>query len=489
MCWTAEETIVKLSKPLSDDVITLSTIDQHALRIYSKFVIVFKTEGEDQIRDGIRALKRGLAKALCEHPDFATQIVQKPGSTRKELELRIGPESGVQLRTVDHSSRIDESQDCHELLRGRRYADLERGNFPLTDVPEELFFIPHADPEDFCPAGVPALLVQANVLDGAIILGISWHHSVSDACGMNTMCRAWAQATNIACTEGEAWNPDEPTTDNSFERWRLSYGTRATIAEFPEYVVEESARSPGPNSQHLLDRKFIAYEACKVSMWHFSAESMQSFTELLNSAGQGNEQRYTQVEAISALLWKHLSRARRLETSFPGGSSLFTTRVDYRSRMSPPLPQKFIGNINQPVPRVRLSLREVCAASTPQSLAELAGVIRKTVSESGDKEVRKLVGFIDSLPGVVDLDLNFNTCPGPDVAITDLSGLDLMRHEWGMHLGRPICIRGFVRYKGFAAFFPKMFEGGRQLHMQCEAAAVERLKADPVFTRYAQFLY
>lgn len=74
--------------------------------------------------------------------------------------------------------------------------------------------------------------------------------------------------------------------------------------------------------------------------------------------------------------------------------------------------------------------------------------------------------------------------PGPDIAITDLSGLDVMHQIWGNCLGRAVCIRGFVRYRGFASLLPHDPEGGTQVHVQCEAAALERLKSASNFTRY-----
>ncbi|KAH6975723.1 trichothecene 3-O-acetyltransferase [Ilyonectria destructans] len=488
MCWVTEQTVVTPSQPPIDEVIELSILDQHALRMYSKFVIVFKMENGNEVSDDIQHLKNGLGRALSEHPEFAANVIHMAGSTRKELELQIGPESGVPFKIVDHSSRIDDSKHCHELLRGHNYEKLERNNFPLTKIPEEVLFVDNASPEGAYPTGIPTLNVQVNIIDGGLLLGISWHHTVADAGGVNMFVKAWAKATNVSCTHGDV-EPEEISTEMS-ERWRLSYGIQgASIADFPEYVADASARSPNTGHPHLLDRKFSVPSDSQISMWQFSAKSLQSLVNLLNCPGQGNEQRYTPVEALSALLWKHLSLARQLNILFPEDTSLFTTRIDFRRRLSPPLPVSYIGNVNQPVPRTRVSIRELCTPSTAQSLADLAQRIRGAVAENDDKIVRQLIGYVDTLPAVTDLALEFDTCPGPDIAITDLSGLDVMHQIWGNCLGRAVCIRGFVRYKGFAAFLPQDPEGGTQVHVQCEAAALESLKSDSNFTRYGQFLY
>ena len=221
-----EETVVGPRETFCEDVIPLSSMDQHALRIYSQGVIVFKTEPNQDIYNIIQHLKNGLQGALSEIPDFAGRIVPKPGSTRQELDLILGPDSGAPFKTVDHSSSSctgDSLDWCHELLRGRTFADLEKENFPLTKLPEKVLLMPHATSEDDCPEGVPGLLVQANIIDGGLLLGFAWHHTVSDGRGADNFLGAWAKATNLSYNDGNTDLPDNPT-EQVGDRWRLSYG-------------------------------------------------------------------------------------------------------------------------------------------------------------------------------------------------------------------------------------------------------------------------
>ncbi|QPH15634.1 hypothetical protein C2857_000099 [Epichloe festucae Fl1] len=491
MCVVTEETRVGLSQPSYEKAIQLSTLDQHAVRIYSSFVLVFETEPCADPEDILVHLKTGLGGALTEFPEFAATVVPKAGSSRNELELQVGPESGALFRAVDHSSGLSDSDECHDGLRGVTYEQLESNNFPLTHLPKDLFFTQHAKPDDDSPDGIPVLLVQANIIDGGLLVGVAWHHSVCDARGMNTLVNAWAKATNASCTYGSIDEVDVAAEEDESEaRLKLSYGTTgATIRDFTDYVDDASIRSPGPNSLHLLDRTYHTPANSEISMWYFAQESLQSLVSSVNGSSKSNEQQFTQVEALSALLWKHVSLARQIDVSFPGGSSLFTTRIDFRRRLSPPLPHEYIGNVNQPIPRSRVSIDDLCAPSSGQTLAGLAQRVRLAVAELDDKSVRKLIGYVDTLPSVTDLALEFDTCPGPDLAITDLSGLDVMQKDWGQLLGKVAHIRGFVRYRGFLAFLPADTKGGITALLQCETTALERLKSDQMFCQYAEYLY
>lgn len=495
MCQLRESTVVGLAEPLCEDTIPLSTLDQHAIRLYSKVLAGFETKETVDIGQAIEHLKEGLARALCEVPDFAANVKAVPGSKTNRLELDIGPESGVLFQAVDHRSSADEgSESCPDLLRNQTYQDLEKANFPLTTIPSRFYCVPNAKPEDEHPdEGLPALLVRANIINGGLLLGITWHHTVADGRGIGNFSRVWARETNLASNHVYADIP-EPPTDGSRDRWRLNLKSDgATIADFPDYEADPFDRRPDPTRPHLLDCKIPVPPNTKTSMWHFSSAAIRSLVSLVNSGGAAagsTNQQFTQSEAISALLWKHVSLARQLHVSQPpDASSLFSTRMDFRRRVNPPLAPEFIGNANQPVPRTRASIRDLCTPSTAESLAAVAQMIKKAVAENDEKKLRSLAGLVDTLPSVTDLVLMLDTNPGPDFAITDVSGLDAMDLDWGRDLGCISCIRALTRYRGFTSILPRDQRDGHPVVLLCDADAVTRLRADTMFTQFAEFLY
>ncbi|KAL4928188.1 transferase [Aspergillus undulatus] len=470
-----EETRVKLSVPLSEDVIKLSALDQQIMRFYAKTVLIFELDSAKKPEDIVHHLKQGLSVALSEIPDFAATVALVPGSQRKELELRLGPESGVPFKVVDQTKQSS-------WVYGS-YSDLAAKHYPTSDIPHDILFIQQPSPG---ADGVPAAFLQVNIVEGGVILAVSWHHSVCDARGVGVLTDAWARHTKTSIAQGK---PDLPATpaEGTRDRWRLDHGLEdATIDHLPEYTIDSSARDDSTGT-HLLDREQPVTTPFTVSTWYFSDASLKNLRTALAQAETDKGTQFTKVEAVSALVWKHMSIARQLDQKYPDGSSLFTTRLDFRSRTKPPFPDTFIGNINEPTARVRMPLAEICTLASPNSLATLATAVRSATETTTEQSMRTLIGLVNSAPAVTDIAWKYNYFPGPDLGVTDLSNLEAMKQSWGAGLGEPACIRSYSRETGLLYLFPQDKEGGFEIQIQCENEAVDALKGDEGFNKYCEF--
>ncbi|KAL4782888.1 transferase [Aspergillus varians] len=471
-----EEAVVKLSVPLSEEVIQLSALDQQIMRFYAKTVLIFQLDSAKKSDDIIHHLKQGLAVALSEIPDFAATVAPVPGSQRKDLELRIGPESGVPFKVVDQTKQ--------EAWTYGTYSDLAANHFPTSDIPHDILFIPQPPPG---ADGVPAAFLQVNLVEGGVIVAISWHHSVCDARGVGILTNAWALHTKTSIAQGKPGLPATPA-EGTRNRWRLDHGLRdVTIDQLPEYTIDSSAREDPHGSQHILDREHPVTVPYAVSTWYLSAQSLKNLRSALAQAETEKSAQFTKVEAVSALVWKHMSIARKLDQTYPDGSSLFTTRLDFRARTRPPFPDTFIGNINEPTARVRLSVAEICSASSPESLATLAEAVRAATENTTEESMRTLIGLVNDAPAVTDVAWKYNYFPGPDLGVTDISNIEAMKQSWGGALGTPTCIRSYSRETGLLYLFPQDQDGGFEIQVQCEREAVDRLRGDEVFRRYCEF--
>ncbi|RDW67403.1 Acyltransferase easC [Aspergillus mulundensis] len=468
-----EETKIKLSVPLSEDVIKLSALDQQIMRFYPKTLLIFEQDTSKDTSDIVHHLKSGLAVALSEYPDFATTVAPIPGSQRKDLELRISHDSGVPFKVVDQTKQDD-------WIYGS-YSNLAAKHFPVSDIPHDTLFIPQPAPG---ADGLPATFLQVNLIEGGVIIAISWHHAVCDARGMGIFTDAWARHTQTSVTNGKL---DLPATqaEGTRDRWRLDHGLRdATIEQLPEYTIDSSARDDGSGS-FLLDRENPITAPYAVSTWYLSANSLKSLREAL--AQTESKTQFTKVEAVSALVWKHLSIARQLDQVYPDGTSLFTTRLDFRARTKPPFPDTFVGNINEPTARVRMPIAEICSAPTPGSLTTLAEAVRAATENTTEQSLRTLIGLVNDAPAVTDVAWNYNYFPGPDLGVTDISNIEAMKQSWGSGLGSPKCIRSYSRETGLLYLLPLDQEGGFEIQVQCEREALERLRGDEGFGRYCEY--
>ncbi|XDG05070.1 hypothetical protein ABKA04_004685 [Annulohypoxylon sp. FPYF3050] len=482
------EILVKLHVPLGEEIVQLSILDQQAQRNYANLLIAMEVDRQGDFDDIIDHLKQGLGLALCEVPDMASRVMPVSTSKRKELELHLGPDSAVPFRTINYSNVGENSINHGSLLLRQRYSDLVHDGFPLADIPEQDLFFPRATCEDDCPQGLPALLIQINLIKGGLIVALSWHHSVCDARGINSLLSSWARHTNAYTTQGITTLP-KVSGEYMSERWRLSYGSSdADIAIFPDYVVDPSARSPlSRTSPHLLDRPDHVAATATMSTWYFTIEALESLRNAIVGVDPKHKQNFTYSEAVGALIWKHLSRARLLHQRASQGTSILATRVDFRARMNPAFTEEFIGNITEPNARVRMPIHELCSPSTAQSLLLLAQSIRDAIMVLDERAVRDFIGIVEKLSAVTDLTWDYDTFPGPDLAISDMSSMDIFSLDWGGLLGRPTYVRSGSREKGLAYILPRDLDGGFEIQLQCEVEAVERLKNDEIFIQYAQF--
>ncbi|XWW94240.1 hypothetical protein V2A60_002183 [Cordyceps javanica] len=485
-----EHTLVKLSVPLGEEIIQLSTLDQQAQRAYANLLLVFELNQNVNAENIFQGLEQGLAAALTELPDFASLVVPSPDSKKNELQLRLGPESGVPFKRIgqaDLARSLERNSSIQQ--NGFAYGDLAKANFPLASVPTEILF--NQQPAAQAGAeGLPALLAQANMVDGGLVIGLSWHHTVSDARGINTLLSSWARYTQHWMSHGTVGSLNaapEPTRD----RWRLTCGPRNVDAgHLSSYQINPDVRTPlSAATAHLLDRPNVTDVAAELSTWYFSKKALNALRTTLGSVGidGSNAVQFTNGEAVSALVWKHLSLARLLHQEPAYHSSLFASRIDFRGRAKPTFSDDFIGNINEPNARVRMCLDEVCSASNPQSLAMLAMAVREAIGSMDENAMRDFIGLVEGLPAVTDLYWDYNSFPGPDLVVTDMSGMDTLRQDWGAALGHPVCIRSGSREKGVAYFLPQDKDGGFEVQLQCTGEDLGRLKADELFTEYAEF--
>jgi len=186
-----------------------------------------------------------------------------------------------------------------------------------------------------------------------------------------------------------------------------------------------------------------------MSTWHFSAEGLLLLKQELSS----DRSRFTQSEAVSALIWKRLSIARTLHRS-SAKYSLLSLVCDYRSRLRPPFAADFIGNICEPNACVRLSCSELCSESG-ETLGRIAESIKEAYERMDDNAARAFVGLLKSLPAATDLTRDLDRFPGPDLVICDMSGMKDLDQDWGPNLGAQSAFGWQAVTLAMHIFFPK----------------------------------
>ena len=467
------EVKVKPSAIIRSEVIQLPPSDQFMLRIYLPLVLCFRLNAPADPRKVYWELRCGLSDALAEFPFFAGQVVLSDAE-RDRLEIRVSSDDGVCFKYNDlTSSKVRPPFPT--------FNDLEQENFPASKLDPSLAAIDQLFPTS---ATNPCLVLQANFIEGGLLLAFRPHHSSSDIVGWTTFLRSWATHTAAAAT-GTRIPPNRYT--NLLDRSPLFHTTKDIPLEdcFQLTKIEDQSESVAAQIALInATPKTITSSGIVNSYWYFSASHLRALKSACQPPNTATDPWISTNDALCSLLWRHVSLARQLPAA-NNASSIFQIPCSVRSRVTPPLPQDYVGNA---VLHAHFSypLSELYSPA-PYSLYRTASAIRAAVTRIDDRTIRGVYGAIEALPTIGAAKYNIDFRPGPDFFITTLAGHDWYGLDWGHKLGKIVRKRmTFFHLPCGIVVEPRDADGGLEVFTAMEPEIFERLRADQTFMRFAE---
>nr|BAJ96272.1 predicted protein [Hordeum vulgare subsp. vulgare]BAK02497.1 predicted protein [Hordeum vulgare subsp. vulgare]BAK08148.1 predicted protein [Hordeum vulgare subsp. vulgare] len=201
---------------------------------------------------------------------------------------------------------------------------------PDADAPRELLaqFFQLTGAVNYGGKDQPLFAVQVTELADGVFVGFAYNHALSDGTAFWDFVNYWAALGRASL--GLA--PSPPAPKPSFERWSPDGGPAGPAVLPCADVSELIERAPPPR---LRER-----------MLHFSAESLAALKErareeLLAAGDTAGAAALTKFQALSSLLWRCITRARRLS---PDQETTCRAAINNRGRLRPQLPQEYFGN-------------------------------------------------------------------------------------------------------------------------------------------------
>ncbi|RFU81185.1 trichothecene 3-o-acetyltransferase [Trichoderma arundinaceum] len=315
----------------------------------------------------------------------------------------------------------------------------------------------------------PVISIQANFIEGGVLIAFAAQHNILDMNGMAQAIRLFAKAyrgeqfTQYEIEQGNRdrrnivrlLGPDEPKTDL----------TRFT-------VPPGGAEHPEPPSD------------VKWAYFNFSGQKLAELKKTASTSGSW----ISTDDALSALVCQRITSARlqRLGAGPPGTTVGFCRAINGRRYLETPLPREYMGHMVYCTERVL----PVNDAAVTVDLPALAANFREDINNLRPAAIHTFVTAVAESEdkGAITYGalLDYSKY---DIIYSSWTGLGLYQETFGA-LGKPLIAKRekFKPMESLIYLMPKTNTGDIDVALCLREEDIGRLKADETFMKYAKYI-
>ncbi|KAL7926090.1 transferase family domain-containing protein [Trichoderma austrokoningii] len=430
------------------------------LKTYTQIVFGFPTP-ETVSDQAITANLEAAAKILTDaFPWLSGHVIREGAAPGKTGLAKIVPYApGTRSTPVV-------AKDCRKLCPSLQ-AIIDAGA-PMSMLDGEILSsregIPCSYDESIEPA--PVLLIQANFIQGGVLVTFAGQHNIVDMNGLAQMIRLFAKAcrgesfTQLELEQGNRdrktvirlLGPDEPKTD---------------LAPF---------RVQGDHPQPDAPSKWVYF--------HFPGPNLAELKRVASPPGSW----VSTDDALSALVCQRITAARfkRLGTGEPGATATFCRAINSRRYIETPVPPEYMGHMVYCIDRT-LPLNEAAGA---MDISVLAGKFRDDLKNLQPVAIHSFV------TGLAETEDKGSLVYGAtldstkyDVMFSSWAGQGLYQQSFGK-LGKPQIAKRhrFKPMEGLIYYMPKTDAGDIDVAVCLREEDIERLREDEILAKYGKYV-
>lgn len=471
-------------------VVDLSVIDQAVVRCWSSYVLCFSTPEGYTNHELFNHFKDGLSKTIDQFPFIAGELQPKKNAKEGSLEVIIRPDSSVAFGFRDISNL--------PIAHNMTFEELKGFDFPPSMLESQQLGI-YPDPQLTLNNPRQAVfLAQATFVKGGAFLFFAHSHQIADVTGTNSIMRAWSENMSAAAW-GEKPRFSQALRDSSLydDRRRLSDSDRVDPqipeSDFPLRIDHNYAR-PGMKRQKSTPAypKDVNQREQNPSMiWRMSPEQLQNLKRLAWPSQKEATNYISTLDAVNALMWRAISRARRLRQRDISSSTMFFV-CDVRTKLSPPLRSDSTCNATMKLNTVQSSA-SLQNDDLSTALRKSASSIRAAICDFTPSKFETWVSYVKSAPSFFSLKPNEQLTHGPDIIVTDHSKVAAYSYQWGplgniSRIRNPWWARSFPKPNSQVTLMPRLQDGGLEILTNVEEHIGRQLLADPELRQWASIL-
>ncbi|KAF8030807.1 hypothetical protein BT93_D0103 [Corymbia citriodora subsp. variegata] len=274
-------------------VLFLTSIDQ-VTHIVVSTVYCFERSNEN----AVDVVKQALSKVLVHYHPLAGRLAKSSeGKLVVDCQKKPGVPFVEAVTDCDLDSLGDMSYLHHDVLGKLVYKDPTTQNMPEA---------------------APLLTAQ----NGGLILGIALNHCMSDGISAIKFINSWAEIAR-----GKPLSV-VPCHDRTILKPRMPPQICGPYDDFVQL-------SDVSNLTALYEKEQMVHRS-----FHFDPEKLAAVKKMATAGGQAKRS-ITSFVALAALVWRTRSMALKMK---PHQQTMLTIPVDFRSKLSPPVPDGFFGN-------------------------------------------------------------------------------------------------------------------------------------------------
>lgn len=399
--------------PNGDEIFQLSDTGHQQQSMWVWLVDVFELPDSTDRETIVANLIKGLEQALGDHPELMGTM--HFDNEAKRIIVKRPQDSSTALHIKDTTTKANA---INEKDRVPSYAWFHEQDYPVHRlevaqlIPTEAASLPMVVAQDLDTPGPVVAAFQATFIDGGVIIGSAISHQVSDGLGVDAFCSTWA-AYSKAATTGQPVNlkadippqslftaPIKPT----FDEWEKLRG------KFPSLKYNTAPPPPPPAG-------FIPTVTTRV--FYFSRSKLSKLkADCSVGLPADNVEFISSYDAIAALWWRVMLRARRPYVNYDDGTATRAVHaVNLRQRVEKPISSRFIGSSVALPYSDALTVGQVLGPHET-TLPMLARTVRRITAQVTPEYIKDQVAWAAGGP-----DLRWNQLDLPWVRGTDCMGL------------------------------------------------------------------